>query len=338
VALLEGHQHLFDALLGPLQRCHRSRLGDGCGVGGALGLHLFHRLDDVGRTAGVADAPAGHGVGFGDAVHDDGAVVQVGAGVDDVDERLIYPADVLVHVVGGDDHPRMLPQHIAQGLQLFAAVGHAGWIGGAVDYHHLGLLVDGGAQLGGRDLELLLGLGLDEHRDAAGQQGHVRIGDPVGGGDDYFVPGVQQRLGHVVEALLAAAGDQDLVGLVFQFVFPAEFVDNGLLEHGGAVHCGVLGLAVADGLDGGFFDVLRGVEVGLSGAQADDVAAGGAQLGGQGGDRQGGRGFDGLYAIGEFDAHEKQLAEWLRSGFSGTRTTPKYKRIMIANLRLQQNP
>src|SRR3712207_7701432 len=44
--------------------------------GGALALQHGHRLDQLARPAGVADAPAGHGVGLGDAVDRERAVVQ----------------------------------------------------------------------------------------------------------------------------------------------------------------------------------------------------------------------------------------------------------------------
>ena len=125
-----------------------------------------------------------------------------------------------------------------------------------------------GLELGGRDLELLIGPGVDQDRGAAGQQGHVRVGDPVGRGDDHLVARVQDRLGQVVEALLAAAGDQDLVRLVLEAVVALELGDDGLLELRRAVHRRVLGEAVVDGRDGGLLDVIRGVEVRLPGARA----------------------------------------------------------------------
>src|SRR5207245_4341741 len=46
-----------------------------------------------------------------------------------------------------------------------------------------------------------------------------------------------------------------------------------LLQLRDPVDVGVLGLAVADRLDGRFLDVLRRVEVGLARGEADDVAA-----------------------------------------------------------------
>ena len=54
--------------------------------------------------------------------------------------------------------------------------------------------------------------------------------------------------------------------------------DTACLQLGNAVDSGVFRrLAVADRLDRGFFDVIGRVEIGLAGAKADDVAAGGFQ-------------------------------------------------------------
>ena len=53
----------------PFERRDRRRLADRARVGGALRLDLGHRPDQLGRAAGIADPPAGHGIGLGDAVH-----------------------------------------------------------------------------------------------------------------------------------------------------------------------------------------------------------------------------------------------------------------------------
>jgi hypothetical protein len=152
-------------------------------------------------------------------------------------------------------------------------------------------------------LKLLLGAGVHQHRCGAGEQHHVGIGHPVGCRDDHLVAGVEHRLGQVEEALLAAAGDQDLLRRIVQAVVALELGDDGALEFRRAVHGGVLGEAVADGGDGGLFDVIRGVEVRLAGAKADHVLAGGAQLLGAGGDGEGRRRLDGLHAGGKLDGH-----------------------------------
>ncbi len=53
--------------------------------------------------------------------------------------------------------------------------------------------------------------------------------------------------------------------------------------------------------------MVRSVEIGLAGSQADDVAPGGAQLGGSGGYREGGRGLDALNPSGELDVQSVSL-------------------------------
>lgn len=56
VALLEGLDHLSHAGLIAVERRHRRRLGDGGGIGGALGLDLFHRRDKRLGPGGIAEA------------------------------------------------------------------------------------------------------------------------------------------------------------------------------------------------------------------------------------------------------------------------------------------
>ena len=73
---LAAHGH---EVLRPVQRLDRSPLRDRAGARGLLALHHVHGLDELGRPGGVADAPAGHGVGFRDAVHGQRARLQAPA-------------------------------------------------------------------------------------------------------------------------------------------------------------------------------------------------------------------------------------------------------------------
>ena len=52
---------------------------------------------------------------------------------------------------------------------------------------------------------------------------------------------------------------------------------DGLAESGDAWRGGILGLPLGQGLGAGVLDELRGVEVGLTDAEADDVLAGGLE-------------------------------------------------------------
>jgi len=84
----------------------------------------------------------------------------------------------------------------------------------------------------------------------------------------YLVAGAQQRLAEIVKRLLGAAGHQDLIVLKMQVVITAEFFAHRVLEAVVAVHRGVVGEPLVDGLVGGAFDAVRGREIRFAGAQA----------------------------------------------------------------------
>src|SRR5699024_11144804 len=100
--------HVGNAALVAVERGFGRFLRNGGSTGGGLGLHLGHGFDDMFRAGSETDAPAGHGVGLGYAVHDHGAVFEFRRRVDDIHERLVGPQDVFVHVVGGDENVRVL--------------------------------------------------------------------------------------------------------------------------------------------------------------------------------------------------------------------------------------
>ncbi len=157
---------------------------------------------------------------------------------------------------------------------------------------------------------MLIDARFDNHRHAVGQQHHVGIGHPVRRGDDHFVAAVQQRLGQIVKALLAAAGHQNLLGLVAQAVVALELGDDGFLQAGRAVHRRVFGEAGVNRLDGGVLDERGRIEIRLAGAQTDYILAGRLEFVGLGGHRQGRRRFDALYTFGKRGTHEDS---WIRT-------------------------
>ena len=75
-----GHKlrdHLLHALLAVLQGLQGGPLHKGGAIGGDMALQGADALGQVQRCSGVADAPAGHAVGLGHAVDDDGALVDL---------------------------------------------------------------------------------------------------------------------------------------------------------------------------------------------------------------------------------------------------------------------
>jgi hypothetical protein len=107
-----------------------------------LRLHLGDLLDQRGRAAGIADTPAGHAIGFADAVHGQGAVIELRL---DLRRRREFEAvidQVLVHVVGHHPDMRMLHQHVGQRLQLGARIGGTGRVRRRVQDDPLGFRRD----------------------------------------------------------------------------------------------------------------------------------------------------------------------------------------------------
>ena len=101
-----------DEILRPVQCLDRRRLADRARVGGRIRLDRPHRLDQRLRAAAIADPPAGHAIGFRDAVDGQGALVKPRLDLGDRAVLEIVVDEVLVHVVGHDPDLRMAQQHL----------------------------------------------------------------------------------------------------------------------------------------------------------------------------------------------------------------------------------
>ena len=233
---------------------------------------VAHHLGQLGVGGAVTDAPAGHGVALGHAVDDDRAVFDVLIQRSEGDELDVVIHEVAVDLVR-DDIDIVPAAHLRDGLELRAGVDHAGRVAGRVEHEHLGLIRDGGVQLGGGDLEIRLLLRRNDHGHRARLLDHLGIADPVGRGDDDLVPGVAQRHQGNVNRVLGARSDHDLPGLIFQAEIGLQAVAGGLAQLHQAGGRGVLGLVVLDGLNARLLDVLGRGEVRLACAEADDVLA-----------------------------------------------------------------
>ena len=125
----------------------------------------------------------------------------------------------------------------------------------------------------GLQLEAVLDRGLDDHRRAAAQADHVRIGYPIGRRDDDLVARIERGEHRVVEDLLAAGRDDRLGRLVVEAVLALELLGDRLAQGNDAGDRRVFGFAAADGGDGRLLDMVGRVEIRLAHRQADDVPA-----------------------------------------------------------------
>ncbi len=204
-------------------------------VRGRLRLDRRHRLDQLGGTAGITDAPAGHAIGFRHPVHRQRAVVQFRLDLRRRGEDEVVIDQMLVHIVGHHPDMRVLHQHVGDRLQLGARIGGAGRVRRRAKDDPFGLRRDRLFQRIGLQLEAVRGRAHHRHRFAAGERHHFRIAHPIGRGDDDLVAGIDGGHQRVVEHLLAAGPDDDLVRLVGQTVLALKFGDDRLLQLGNAV-------------------------------------------------------------------------------------------------------
>ena len=122
---LEGLAALRDEVLRTGKRLDRRPLGDGTGARRLLALQHVHRLDERVGSRAVADAPAGHRVGFGHAIHRQCALVKLRLDLRRRREDEVAVDEVLVHIVGEYPDMRMLQKDISDFLQLRARIGSA---------------------------------------------------------------------------------------------------------------------------------------------------------------------------------------------------------------------
>ena len=231
-----------------------------------------HHLGDLLVGAGVADAPAGHGVCLGHAVDEDGALLGIGAEGGEAGELPSVIGQAGVDLVGDDVEVGLLA-HGGQGLQLLLAVHHAGGVGGVVEHDGLGLGGDGPLQLAGGELEVLGLGGGDHHGHAAHHLDELIVADPVGRGQDHLVAGVDQGPQSQVHQVLGTAAHHHLAGLVLQAVVRLHAAAYRLAQLHRAGGGGVAGHVLLDGGNARRLDLVGGIEVGLTGAEADDVDA-----------------------------------------------------------------
>ena len=131
----------------------------------------------------------------------------------------------------------------------------------------------------------------------------VREGRPIRRRHDDFVARVEGGRERIEDDAFGAVADEELVRCEVQLVFALQLARNGLAQGRHARRCGVLGVPRFDGGIGRSLDVVRSVEVGLSGGQVQDVAALLAQGDCLGLGRGIGRQRHGLHALGKVHGH-----------------------------------
>jgi len=226
------------------------------------------------RCGAPAEAPAGHAPGFGEAVDDDGVLEMRRREAGDAFDPGAIVEQMLVNFIAHDEDA-FFDADVAEGFDFLGRINGTGRVARGIEDEQARARGDGGAELLRRDFEFGFVGGLDNDRSRAGELDHFRVAQPVGGGDDDFIAFFAGGEDDVVTGMFAAAGDNDLRGLVGEAVFLFVFVGDGLAQFGNAGGGRVFGETVRERLGGGILDVLWRVKIRFARAEADDVFPGG---------------------------------------------------------------
>ena len=278
-----GHHHVAPRLehlpplgqkvLRPVERFHRSPLRNRGRAARRLALQLGHRRQQRPRPGAEADAPAGHGMRLGHAIHRQRAALQPGLHLGDGGKAAAVIDQHFIDIVGQDVHMRMRQQHIGQPAQLGRRIGRARRVRRRIEQQPLGLGRDRRFQHGRRQLEAGRGVGYRKHRLGAAQPHDFRIAHPIGHRHHHLVAGVQRRHQRVEDDLLAARGHKAIGCRDVQAIVALELGRHRRLELGNAVDIGVARLAGVHRRLGCVAHIERRIEIRLAGRERDDVAA-----------------------------------------------------------------
>ena len=240
-------------------------------------MKFGYSLGNRERCGAVADSPSGHRIGFRHSVDDYDPVLDLREGGKRGCRADI--GDVLIDLVSDDDDVRVPCQDIHKALELFLAVNGSGRIAWGTDQDSLGLRGYGRFELLRSHLELLLRAGIDEDRNALCDLDHLHVAHPGRDRDEDFLSFVHNGKDHIAEFLLRSVSDNDLCRSEIQAVLPLEFAAYRLTEGKVAGNRCVEREVVVNGLLGRFLDVVRGVEIRFSHAEADDIEPGSLEIG-----------------------------------------------------------
>ena len=261
-------------ILRTVERSDAALLREARGVARAVGLNGVDRFCNRLRRGEETQTPTGHAPRFGESMDNDGVVVMRLRKAGDRFVCRTVVGELLVNLVAHDEDA-FLHADVAERFDFIGRVNAAGRVAGRIENEQARARRDGGAELHGRDFEFgLVARGKNDRRGAR-ELHHLRIAQPVRRGDDDFVAFGASGENDVVAGMFAAAGDDDLTWLVGEAVIAREFIGDGLAQFRNAARGRVFGETIGECFGAGVFDVLRRVEVRLTGAEADDILAGG---------------------------------------------------------------
>ena len=230
---------------------------------------------------------------------------------------------VLVDLVAKDPDA-MLDSPAANRFDLFLAIHRTGWVRRRHEHERLGVLGPSFFELLDADLETGLGRRRQFDRRCACEADRLGVRGPVRSGQQHLVARVQQRSEGVIHRLLAAVGDNDLIGGDGVARVAHGLVGDGLAKRWLARCWRVLvARRILAGGDRSLDDVSRSWEVGFASTEADDRLPFGLQRLGFGADGEGGGRSNGANTARQFRSHAVSVSAFGSKSQRLTGFTPK---------------
>lgn len=273
--------HLGDlgetVLKGGIEGCESCVLCRGGRAHNAILVDLVNDVDDGLGSADIAQSPARHCEGFGEAADDDGALshafergdgAELDAVVDQLAVDLVRENDKVVFEDDGGEFFEVALLH-----------DRAGGVVGECDEYGFGAGGDRLLDLLHIELELVLDVALDADGRRSGEGDEGGVAHKARFGNEHLVAGGAHRSERGVESLGRADGDDDLAcGIVAHADETVKIFAYRLAQfHETGVGC-VLSLAFEDAVDRRLAERAGGDEVGFADAQGDAVLSGGCDL------------------------------------------------------------
>ena len=180
---------------------------------------------------------------------------------------------MFIDFIGNDNYLRMLGQHSGQSGQLFLAIYRTGRVGRRTKNQSFGLRRNGGFQLGGGNLEVLLDTCCNNHRIAFRQLHHFRIAHPIRCRHNHFITRVHQYQDCIANRLLGSVGTRNLCSRIFQtvlfFQFLYDSITQGRIPRNGRIAREV----IVYRLFGSLFNVVGSIKIRFSDTQVNYIYA-----------------------------------------------------------------
>ena len=269
--------HVVNVLTAVFKCRNRTVLCRNVGTEHNVLMQNVHSVDDCRRCHDIAKTQAGHSVGLGEAVENNGAVAEFRE-VGEHGVRFAAVGKMSIKLVA-DDNQVVLYSPVTDSLNLFLAHNSAGRVIGVTKHNSLGLGRNSLFQIfNGRHKAVFL-ISFYGNRLAACQNNASLVGNVAGLGQNNFITGMHNRSNSGVQCFADTDGYHDFgFRIIFHAVVFMDIIRNCLAQLQKAERRSVAAFAFADAVDFGILDSLRNIKIGFAYAERHDVGVSGHNI------------------------------------------------------------